>query len=125
LLNTRRTARVKRVDVPIANLPPALHGFTHRPDQRHPCRPHHQAGYVQRIVDRVNALEPDVVAITGDLVDGSVPELRAHVAPLADLRARHGSFFVTGNHEYYAGVHAWLAEVRGWASACCTTSTWC
>jgi len=52
------------------------------------------------------------VAITGDLVDGSVPELREHVAPLADLRARHGSFVVTGNHEYYAGAQAWVEELR-------------
>jgi predicted MPP superfamily phosphohydrolase len=45
-------------------------------------------------------------------VDGSVPELRAHVAPLAELRARHGVFFVTGNHEYYSGVHGWVDELR-------------
>jgi len=60
----------------------------------------------------VNALDPDVVAITGDLVDGSVAELRAHVAPLAQLRARHGVFFVTGNHEYYSGVYGWLGELQ-------------
>ena len=52
------------------------------------------------------------VAITGDLVDGSVAELAAHVAPLARLRSRHGSFFVTGNHEYYSGVHCWVAELQ-------------
>jgi uncharacterized protein len=60
----------------------------------------------------VNALEPDLVAITGDLVDGSVAELAEHVAPLAQLRSRHGSFFVTGNHEYYSGVHGWVREVQ-------------
>ena len=61
---------------------------------------------------RVNALEADMVAITGDLVDGRVPELAAHVAPLAQLQSRHGSYFVTGNHEYYSGAQAWVTELR-------------
>jgi len=68
--------------------------------------------YIQRIVNAVNRLGADMVAITGDLVDGSVGELRAHVAPLAQLKARHGTFVVTGNHEYYAGAHAWVDELR-------------
>ncbi|MDB4946934.1 MAG: putative phosphoesterase [Labilithrix sp.] len=67
--------------------------------------------FIERIVAHVNALQPDLVAITGDLVDGSVAELREHVAPLAKLRARDGVFFVTGNHEYYSGVDAWLAHL--------------
>src|SRR6185295_11857104 len=54
----------------------------------------------------------DVVAITGDLVDGSVSELATEVAPLARLESRHGTYFVTGNHEYYSGVEPWLAELR-------------
>jgi hypothetical protein len=113
LLNTRRTARVKRVDVPIANLPAALHGFTIAQISDLHVGPTIRAAYVQRIVDRVNGLEADAVAITGDIVDGPVQELRTHVAPLGNLRSRHGTFFVTGNHEYYAGAGPWLAEVRG------------
>jgi uncharacterized protein len=61
------------------------------------------------LVRRVNELQPDVVAITGDLVDGSVAELGAAVAALGDLKAKHGVYFVTGNHEYYAGAHEWVA----------------
>ena len=53
-----------------------------------------------------------MVAVTGDLVDGSVAELARHVAPLAALRSRHGTFFVTGDHEYYSGAHAWITELR-------------
>jgi predicted MPP superfamily phosphohydrolase len=112
LLNTRRTARVKRVDVPIANLPAALHGFTIAQISDLHVGPSIRAAYVQRIVDRVNGLKADAVAITGDIVDGPVQELRIHVAPLGNLRSRHGTFFVTGNHEYYAGAGPWLAEVR-------------
>lgn len=111
-LNARRPARVKRVTVPLPALPPALAGFRIVQISDIHVGPTIKAAYLQKIVERVNALEPDVVAITGDLVDGSVPELRAHVAPLARLRARHGVYFVTGNHEYYSGVHGWLDELR-------------
>jgi predicted MPP superfamily phosphohydrolase len=69
-------------------------------------------GFIEDVVTRVNALQPDVVAITGDLVDGSVAELAEHVAPLAKLSAKHGVYFVTGNHEYYSGADAWVAHLR-------------
>jgi predicted MPP superfamily phosphohydrolase len=62
-------------------------------------------------VRQTNALAPDLVAITGDLVDGSVDELRHLVEPLRDLTARHGVFFVTGNHEYYSGADEWIAHL--------------
>jgi predicted MPP superfamily phosphohydrolase len=52
------------------------------------------------------------VAITGDLVDGQVAHLQEHVAPLTGLVSKHGTFFVTGNHEYYSGAHAWIDELR-------------
>jgi uncharacterized protein len=68
--------------------------------------------FIEDLVARVNALSPDLIAITGDLVDGSVEELRAQIAPLAQLRAKHGVFFVTGNHEYYSGADAWIAHLR-------------
>jgi len=110
--NARRTAAVVRVDVPITGLPPALHGFTIAQISDIHVGPTIRASYVQAIVDRVNGLRVDMVAVTGDLVDGSVADLAAHVAPLAALTSRHGSFFVTGNHEYYSGAHAWIAELR-------------
>ena len=68
--------------------------------------------YVQKVVDRTNALQPDVIAITGDMVDGTVPQLRASAAPLAGLKARLGVFYVTGNHEFYWDADAWVEEVR-------------
>lgn len=111
-LNARRTAAVVRVDVPIAGLPEALHGFSVAQISDVHVGPTIRHGYLRRIVARVNSLNADLVAITGDLVDGQVPELAAHVAPLAQLASRHGSYFVTGNHEYYSGAHAWIAELR-------------
>jgi len=112
LLNARRTAAVVRVDVPIPGLPPAWHGFTVAQISDIHVGPTIRQHYVRRIVERVNTLQADLVAVTGDLVDGRVTELAAHVAPLADLRSRHGTFFVTGNHEYYSGAAAWIDELR-------------
>jgi predicted MPP superfamily phosphohydrolase len=112
LWNARRTAAVVEVDVPIAGLPAALHGFTIAQISDIHVGPTIKAPYLRRIVDAVNRLRADMVAVTGDLVDGSVRELSAHVAPLAELQSRHGTFFVTGNHEYYSGAASWVAELR-------------
>ena len=111
-LNARRTPAIRRVDVPIAGLPAALHGFTLAQISDVHVGPTIKRGFLQRVVNKVNTLKADVVAITGDLVDGKVAELAAHVAPLAGLQSRHGTFFVTGNHEYYSGAHAWIVELR-------------
>jgi len=69
-------------------------------------------GFVDDVVRKVNALEPDLVAITGDLVDGPVEDLGAAVAPLGQIRSRLGTYFVTGNHEYYSGADSWLLFLR-------------
>ena len=111
LVNARRTASVVRVRIPLAGLPAPLQGLRIVQISDIHVGPTIKRGYLEAIVERVNALQPDVVAITGDLVDGSVGDLAQHVAPLAQLKSRHGTFFVTGNHEYYSGVHGWLAEL--------------
>jgi hypothetical protein len=110
--NARRTAAVRRVRIPLAGLDPRMEGLRIVQVTDIHVGPTIKKEYLQAIVERVNALDPDVVAITGDLVDGSVAELAEHVAPLAQLRARHGAFFVTGNHEYYSGVHGWVRELQ-------------
>jgi len=110
--NARRTAGVVTVEVPVADLPRALEGFRIVQISDIHVGPTIRRRYIESIVEAVNRLKPDLVAITGDLVDGSVPELQAHVAPLARLLSKHGSFFFTGNHEYYSGVLPWLVELR-------------
>lgn len=68
-----------------------------------------QRKFMDELVQRTNALRPDLIAITGDLVDGDVPTLGGAVAALQNLKARFGRFFVTGNHDYYSGDDEWTA----------------
>ena len=112
LFNARRLARVKHVDVPVAGLPPALNGYTIAQISDIHVGPTIKRKYLAAIVDKVNSLGADAIAITGDLVDGTVARLAKHTAPLARLAAPDGTFFVTGNHEYYSGADAWIAELR-------------
>jgi len=112
LINARRRAKVRSVNVPIADLPAPLHGFTIAQISDVHIGPTIKREYVAAIVDAVNRLDADMIAVTGDLVDGSVKQLSVHTQPLSRLSARHGAFFVTGNHEYYSGVSGWVAELR-------------
>jgi predicted MPP superfamily phosphohydrolase len=109
MANALRELAVKRVKVPIAKLPASASGYRIVQVTDIHVGPTIGKGFIEEMVRRVNALEPDLVAITGDLVDGSVEELGALVAPLAGLRAKDGVFFVTGNHEYYSGAAEWCA----------------
>lgn len=111
-INARRIARVKDVRVAIAGLPPALHGFTIVQLSDIHVGATIKRAWVEAMVRRANSLNADAIAITGDVVDGTVPQLGPHTAPLGDLRARHGVFLVTGNHEYYSGAAPWVAEFR-------------
>jgi len=111
-LSARRRARIVNVDVPIQNLPLALHGFSIAQISDVHVGSAIRKEYVDAIVDAVNGLHPDLIAVTGDVVDGSVGDLAPHTAPLGRLTARHGAFFVTGNHEYYSGESAWTAEFK-------------
>lgn len=110
--NARRSAPVKSIDVPIAGLAAALHGLKIVQISDIHIGPTIKRGYVEKIVATVNGLNPDIIAVTGDVVDGSVPQLQADARPLGALSARHGTFFVTGNHEYYSGADTWIAEFR-------------
>jgi predicted MPP superfamily phosphohydrolase len=105
----RRPAIVE-VNVPIKNLPKDLNGFTIVQITDIHASNTIKRPFIQTVVDMVNELKPDIVALTGDLVDGSVGQLGGDVAPLADLKSPHGLYFITGNHEYYSGVQSWLDE---------------
>lgn len=108
LAQAQALAEVVEVEVPVPGLAAALDGFRIAQLSDVHVGPTIRGPLVQALVERVNALQPDLVAVTGDLVDGSVDGIGAHVRPLGALRARHGAFFVTGNHEYYSGVYEWM-----------------
>ncbi|MER5756764.1 metallophosphoesterase [Streptomyces sp. NPDC002088] len=107
-----RGPKVKRVTVPLAKLPRSAHGFRIAVVSDIHVGPILGRGFTQRVVDTINATQTDLIARVGDLVDGSVDNLAPAVEPLARLRARHGSFFVTGNHEYISGAEPWIEKVR-------------
>ncbi|MDX6364667.1 MAG: uncharacterized protein QOC85_3677 [Streptomyces sp.] len=107
-----RGPSVKRVTVPLAKLPRSAHGFRIAVVSDIHLGPLLGRDFCQRVVDTINATQPDLIAVVGDLVDGSVKDLGPAAAPLARLSARHGSYFVTGNHEYYSGAEQWVREVR-------------
>ncbi|MFB7358117.1 metallophosphoesterase [Streptomyces gardneri] len=107
-----RGPRVKRVTVPLAKVPRAAHGYRIAVVSDIHLGPILGRAHSQRIVDTINSTQPDLIAIVGDLVDGTVENLGSAAEPLARLRARHGSFFVTGNHEYFSGADAWVDHVR-------------
>ncbi|WP_371546540.1 metallophosphoesterase [Streptomyces sp. NBC_00554] len=107
-----RGPSVKRVTVPLAKLPRSAHGFRIAVVSDIHLGPVLGRGFAQRVVDTINSTQPDLIAVVGDLVDGSVKDLGPAAAPLAQLKARHGAFFVTGNHEYFSGAEQWVEEVR-------------
>jgi predicted MPP superfamily phosphohydrolase len=104
----RSRADVRRVTVPIADLPAALEGFRIVQLTDIHVGETIKRAYLEAIVDAASELDADLVAITGDIVDGSVDHLRDDVEPLARIKSRHGTYVCTGNHEYYAGVHRWV-----------------
>ncbi|MEU7609054.1 metallophosphoesterase [Micromonospora sp. NPDC049204] len=103
--------RLDRVQIPLAKLPRSMDGLRIATVSDIHLGPLRGRAHTERIVAAINRLDADLVAVVGDLVDGSVAELGPAAAPLRDLRSRYGSFFVTGNHEYYSGVEEWVQEV--------------
>lgn len=103
--------KIVEVEVPIEGLPAAADGFRIVQLSDVHIGPTLKRQFLEQCVATANGLDPDLIAVTGDLIDGWVDKLADDVAPLARLKARHGAYFVTGNHEYYWDGPAWCAEV--------------
>ena len=108
----RRQATIVNVSVPIPDLPNELEGFQIAQISDIHAGPTIKREYVQAIVEQTNKLKADVIAFTGDVADDHASRLRNDVAPLKELSAPYGTFFVTGNHEYYSGAHTWVEEME-------------
>lgn len=105
------TPILERVKVPLARLPASLSGLRIVQISDVHVGTTINKEHIARLVEQMNAIDPDLVVITGDLVDGPVAALAGHVAPLGQLKSRHGVFFVTGNHEYYSGAVEWVEHL--------------
>ena len=107
-----RLPEVREHTVTLPRLPAALDGLRIAVLADIHASPVNDASYVQTIVQRTLATTPDLIVLPGDMVDGDVATSRPHVAPLAALSARYGVWAAPGNHEYYSGYNAWMAEFR-------------
>lgn len=112
-LNAARDPALLKIRITLPHLPKSLSGTTIVQISDIHVGGIIRRGFVKEVVRRVNELHPDLVAITGDLVDGSASRDGHTIDPIGDLKAKHGVYFVTGNHEYYAGVEEWLARLKG------------
>lgn len=103
-----RVPDVRTIEITLARLPVSLDGFSIVQLSDIHLGPFLQGAWLREVVAKTNALSPDLVAVTGDMIDGSPEELKDDVAPLADLQARYGVYGITGNHEYYFRAESWL-----------------
>jgi predicted MPP superfamily phosphohydrolase len=99
---------LKEVDVVIPGLPRALNNFRIVQISDLHIGTTIRRSYVEKVVAQTNGLQPDLIALTGDMVDGSVEDLREHALPLQGLKATYGSYLCLGNHDYYSGSQAWV-----------------
>ncbi|MFC6089064.1 metallophosphoesterase [Saccharothrix lopnurensis] len=104
--------RINRVPIALGKLDPRLSGYRIAVVSDIHLGPLLGRSHTERLVRMINEQQVDLVAIVGDMVDGTVERLGEAAAPLRDLTSTHGSFFVTGNHEYYSGAQPWLTELE-------------
>lgn len=107
-----RVPDVHTVELTVPNLPQQLDGFSLVQLSDLHIGPLLKGTWVHDVVAKTNALDPDVVVLTGDMIDGDPKRLKQEVQPLAKIVARHGVYGVTGNHEYYYGAHAWSSVFK-------------
>jgi len=112
IANVARGPRVKRTTIAVPKLAASAAGYRIVQLTDVHIGPILGERFAKAVVAKVNALQPDLIVITGDLVDGRLDELRPHVEPLRQLHATDGVYAVTGNHEYYWNPGAWLEHLR-------------
>ena len=107
----RHVPDVREVVVPIDNLPEALQGYRIVQITDLHVGPTIREDYVAGVVERIAGLNADLIAVTGDMVDGAPADLEPLMQPLSRMPSKDGVYFCTGNHEYYSGVQRWCAAM--------------
>ena len=108
--SARKGPTIINQDIYLKNLPDSFENFTIAQISDLHVGPTIKKPYVEKVVNQISTINPDLIAITGDMVDGSIDYLRRDLEPLSQVVAKYGTYFVTGNHEYYSGAERWLDE---------------
>jgi len=110
--------KIYKINIKIKNLPQSFDGFTiaHISDLH--VGSVIGAKYTKKIVDLTNKLNPDMIALTGDMIDGTTEDLYEKIAPIANLKAKNGVYFVPGNHEYYWNAVSWINQFSRFGFQC-------
>ncbi|CEG58535.1 metallophosphoesterase [Legionella fallonii] len=103
---------VKKIAIPLDNLPQGLNEVSIIQISDLHVGPTIRHCYVDHVVQLANAENPDFIVVTGDLADATAESIEKHLEPLSRLKARHGVYYVTGNHEYYWGIEGWIKKVK-------------
>lgn len=111
IMRARQLPKITEVDIPISGLPEHLEGITIVQLSDLHIGPVYSAHHLRRIIRKVNALNPDLIVLTGDQADGDFNEFRRNISPLHDLSARLGVFACNGNHDHYAGADRVVHEL--------------
>ncbi|MBF6177750.1 metallophosphoesterase [Nocardia otitidiscaviarum] len=116
VVEARRVPRVRTVEVPIRGLGAGLDGLRVAVVTDTHYAATDRLRWSERVVEVVNALEPDIACHAGDLADGSVEKRHAQVDPLGKVEARLGRYYITGNHEYFGDAQGWIDHMTsiGW-----------
>jgi predicted MPP superfamily phosphohydrolase len=112
IAEAKQTPEVKEVPVLMPHLPAEFEDFRIVQITDVHISPTFRRPSVEEIVAVVNTLNADIVALTGDLVDGTVEQLAYDAAPLGNIKLARGNYFVTGNHEYYSGAKEWIEQIK-------------
>ncbi|MCL1915334.1 MAG: metallophosphoesterase [Desulfovibrionaceae bacterium] len=99
---------VFRLEARLPRLPRALDGLTLAQISDLHASSLLQEKWIRLVVEKTNALKPDLILLTGDIVDGLPEARRTDVLPLRELRAGLGVFGCAGNHEYYSHFDSWM-----------------
>jgi hypothetical protein len=111
-IQARSRTKVRKVEVSLPQLPIELAGLKIIQISDLHVGPTIKKDYVLRVVEETNACNPDIIVLTGDIVDGTTQDLAEHVEPLYHLKAKHGKYYVTGNHEYYWDGPGWIQKFQ-------------